>query len=170
MLTGTFQFIRENHSDFAVTEYNSSQASLLKGNYEPATKLLSRIHEKYRVTLGGESLDRAAAAVFLQGRIAESKTVYRDAYRYFRLAAKYDPENVTYLLAAGGLADKIALYRNAIIYYEAALYNLKQKSDSSPQQIRQLLHKLGKVWESRADLEKAQQYFQQAEKTESIVK
>lgn len=151
-------------SDFSAIEYDSAHRALFSGNTEFANQLLAKVDAKYRITLGGDGIDRAASAVYLQGKLAEDQLEFRKAYRHYRKAVRYDPGNIRYLTAAGKIADSIALYGNAIVFYEAALAIQRKNQENSPDEIRQLLIKLGKVWESKGNKQKAEDYFQQASK------
>lgn len=162
LLIDIFQYLDELRLEFTSSEYNSAQTALMQGNTELANMLLFKVDTKYRVTLGGSGLDRAAYAVYLQGRIAEDQIDYRTAYQKYRQAVRYDPENIRYLLAAGKVADNIALYGKAIIYYEAALHHLGELKEQSSDETGQLLLKIGRVWESKANNKKARDYYQQA--------
>lgn len=163
LLLTVVRFIESLKDEFTAKQYNAAQTSLINGSTQMADSLLSKVHNKHRITLGGESLDLAARSVHLQGKIAEERLDFQRSYQYHRLSVKYDPQNTSYLLAAGDIADNLALYRNAIIYYEAALHDLQNKKDTPKEQLRQLLTKLAKAWESRADNKKAQEYFRRAE-------
>ena len=162
LLVTVIRFIENIRKELATKKFNTVQTSLINGDTRLASSLLSDIHNKYRVTLGGESYDREAQAVHLQGKIAREQLDFQRSYQYHRLSVKYDPQNTRYLLAAADVADSLALYRNAIIYYEAALHNLRQNDDTPKGQLRSLLTKLAKAWESRANGEKAREYYQQA--------
>ena len=163
LLVTVLRFIEKLKDEFTAKQYNAAQTALINGSTQVANSLLSKVHNKHRVTLGGESLDLAARSVHLQGKIAEERLDFQRSYQYHRLSVKYDPQNTVYLLAAGDIADNLALYRNAIVYYEAALHDLQRKEDTPKEQLRQLLTKLAKAWESRADNKKAQDYFRKAE-------
>lgn len=162
------RFLDGNRDNLTDEIYNSATQALQNGNTEPVAILLAEFYEKYRITLGGDSLDRAAKAIFLLGKISNEQSRYQKAYHYYRQAVKHDPENTSYLLAAAESANNIALYRNATIYYEAALHNLRNEVDVSPKKIRQLLIKLAEVWESRSNAQKAKEYYRQAEKINVI--
>lgn len=164
VLVDTIRFLETHRADFKDKEIDLALGALMKGDTQAGEILLRRIHDKYRVTLGGASIDSAAKAVYLLGRIAEERLRYQKAYQHYRQAVKYDPENTDYLLIAGKTADNLALYRKAVIYYEAALHNMKKNANISSKQLKQLLITLGKVWESRAEPKKAQLYYQQAAK------
>lgn len=162
LLLEVFQYINKFRSDFTPNEYNSAQSALVNGDTDLANRLFANVDAKYRVTLGGDGIDLAAEAVYQQGKIAEEKIDYRKAYQYYRQAVRYDPLNTKYLIDAGKIADSIALYGKAIVFYEAALSNLRKNTGKSPHEIRQLLVNLGKAWSSKGDLEKAIDYFESA--------
>ncbi|WP_455219671.1 tetratricopeptide repeat protein [Kaarinaea lacus] len=162
LLLEVFQSIRKFRNDFTSDEYNSAQLALINGDTELANRLLAKVDAKYRVTLGGTGIDRAAEAVYQQGKIAEENIDYRKAYQHYRQAVRYDPLNTEYLIDAGKIADSIALYGKAIVFYEAALSNLRKNKEKSPHETRQLLVKLGKTWSSKGEPEKAIEYFESA--------
>lgn len=162
VLLDAFQSLDRFREDFSASEYNAAQSALLQGNTEIADWLFSKVDDKYRVTLGGDGIDRAAEAVYQQGKIAQDQMDYRKAYRYYRQAVRYDPLNIKYLVDAGKIADSIALYGNAIVYYEAALGNLIKNKGVSPDGIRQLLISLAKTWSSKGKMDKAIEYYELA--------
>ena len=164
LLVEVLQYLDKIKVEFTPVEYNSAQSALVHGQTELADILFSKVDAKYRVALGGPGLVLAANAVYLQGRIAEDMIDFPEAYQYYRQAVRHSPENIRYLLAAGNIADNIALYSKAVAYYEAALHNLRGQQGESSDEIRQLLIKLGKVYESKADNKKAREYYQQAVK------
>ena len=157
-------FLESVKKEFTSKEYNSSITEIIKGDTASANKLLSKVDTKYRVTLGGDGFDLAARAVYLQGKIAESQIDYRRAFHYYRQAVKYDPENIAYLRAAGKIADNIALYSKAVMYFEAALYNSREQDSERSERYQQLLTSLGKVWESKGDAKKAKSFFDRVNK------
>lgn len=157
-------FLESVKKEFTSKEYNSSITEIIKGDTASANKLLSKVDTKYRVTLGGDGFDLAARAVYLQGKIAESQIDYRRAFHYYRQAVKYDPENIAYLSSAGKIADNIALYSKAVMYFEAALYNSREQDGESSERYQQLLISLGKVWESKGDAKKAKAYLERVSK------
>lgn len=170
LLIEVFLALEHFQNDFSPDEYGSAQTALINGETELANQLLTNIDAKYRVTLGGDGIDRAASAVYIQGNIAEDQLDFQKAYRHYRKAVRYDPGNVRYLTAAGKIADSIALYGNAIVFYEAALAIQKKNKEIPRDEIRQLLIKLGKVWESKGDEQKANEYNQQASETNKRIK
>jgi len=162
LLLEAFQSLEQFRDEFSPNEYNSAQAALINGDTVLADQLFAKLDAKYRVTLGGDGIDRAAEAVYQQGKIAEDQINYRKAYQYYRQAVRYDPGNIEYLVAAGKLADSIALYSKAIVYYEAALFILQKNKGVSPDDIRQLLISLGKTWGSKGEVNKSIDYYEQA--------
>lgn len=162
VLLEAFQALAKFRSEFSANEYNSAQSALLQGDTELADRLFSKVDEKYRVTLGGDGIDRAAEAVHQKGKIAEDQIDYRKAYQYYRQAVRYDPLNIKYLVDAAKIADSIALYSKAIIFYEAALGILQSNKGASADEIRQFLINLGKTWSSKGELDKALEYYELA--------
>lgn len=168
LLSETFQVLKSFKGILPLQDYNFAQAALVRGDTGLANNQFSKIEDRYRDSKERHEIYRAAEAVYQQGEISRNQTDYRNAYRYYRQAVKYNPDNIMYLIAAANVSDSIALYGNAILYYEAALFHLqKEKQNESQTQesqydLRQLWISLGEAYNSKCNAVKAIRYFELA--------
>ena len=150
----------ENLADvLPVQENQTAKDALIRGNTGFAYDLLAQLEFKQHNLDERDAVNRAAKAAYLRGKIAEDKMINRKAYWQFRRAVNFAPNNIQYLLAAGNIANEIALYSNAISYYETALYIQKISADFSSKDYREIWTELGVAWNSKGDTDKAIEYF-----------
>lgn len=162
LLFEAYQSLKNLKDAFSSQDYLSAQAALIKGNTSIADELFSQIESKGRNARERNEINRAAEAAYQRGKIAEEQIDNRKAYRHYRQAVIFSPNNVRYLLEAGQVANNIALYNNAINFYEAALHiQLKEKGKSS-NEFRQIWTNLGSAWNSKGNADKAIEYFELA--------
>jgi tetratricopeptide (TPR) repeat protein len=162
LLFEAYQALKNLKGEFSTQNYYVAQMALVKGNTLFAYKLFTQVEHNGRDAKDREVINRAAEAAYLRGNIAKDELNYRKAYRHYRRAVMLNPYNVRYLLEAGKIADSIALYSNAVNYYEAALHIENTQNKKPPRQLRQLWINLGHAWNSKGDSDKAIEYFELA--------
>lgn len=162
LLVDAYQSLENLKDSLTLQEIKLAQAALGKGDTDKAYALFSQVEFKQRNAREREDIVRGAEAAYLRGRIAEDQSDYRKAYRHYRRAVMFTPDNVQYLLAAANIGSDIALYGNAINFYDAALYIEKSKKEFSPNDFREIWVNLGVAWNSKGNTDKSIEYFELA--------
>lgn len=141
-------------------DYRRAQLALFRGDSGQAERMLEKIEAKFRQYQPGLEVSDAALSCFLRGQIASDRNDLSTAYRFFRRSVQYDPNNVRYLIRAGVVSNKIALYENAIRYLETALelQGRSQQTAVNPD----VLMSLGSAWEGKGGASQALHYYQLA--------
>lgn len=166
MLSAAYQALCQMRDEFSKRAVNAAHLSLIKGDPADANDLFARIESRYRKARQTDKINRAAEAVYQRGKIAEHQIDYRKAYRFFRQAVYYNPGNLNYLMDAARVADSMALYKNAIYFYQDALRVYRKNESSSSNIDRRIFVGLGQAWRSKGELGKAIEYYEMALKSD----
>ncbi len=140
------------------------EASLAKGAKKEVLKqeALAAVEAKDYDMAEAKLLEAAEARMkqvaddFYQlGNVKELKLEYREALRYYELAAKIPPPNPDYLIEAGILCDTLALFDRALAYYEQAkeLYQISYGEGSV--QMAGCYNNIGSIQSEKGNLDDA---------------
>ena len=134
-----------------------AQEALAQGDDSKAKEIYTKITQLAKV------VDKQAAkASYNLGKMAEEAIDYYGAYQHFKDAVKRDESNPDYLMAAGRLAIKIALYDESIGYYKAVLATLIKELGATTDDVGILWNKLGLAWYYKGQYDKAIRYYERA--------
>ena len=145
-------------------DFRRSRDELEFGNTTSAYDTLAKISLLFIKKNSELTLQDAALIKYSMGRIAEDKNEFQKAYRFYKQAVQYQPENISYFIALGTIANQIALYGNAIQYLEAALAMRRaQKSlTAADADLANIFLNLAGAYEGRGYNDKARQYYRLA--------
>ncbi len=131
--------------------------ALATGDTRVAERLFKQIEDNAQsATLA------AAAAAFERGKIAHANLDYYKAYKHFKRAVGYSPDNANYLNEAAMMAGIVADYQQQIQWNEQALVlYIEQKGENSIQ-VATVRNNLGLTYQSLGQYLKAIEHYQLA--------
>ena len=150
------------------TEYQDIQQDLSKGYTNHAFQAFIKISVLFLKEKSGLSMRDAAQAKFLMGKIAVENLQAQKAFRFFKQAVRFEPENIEYLFELGKLANQLALYTNAIQYLEAAEILEKKRSDADKALLLAILDNLSSAWQAKGDEKKSRYYKNEVVKLKQV--
>lgn len=103
-----------------------------------------------------------AEVAYVLGKLAQDRIDYQTAESYYHQAIQLAPGNALYLTGAGILADILAEYDQAIIYYEKSLASYLEVLGSEHPNVATIWINLGQTWEKKGEYDKAINYYEQA--------
>lgn len=160
LLADIYIFLTNHKELYPSLDYNNAVLSTLKGDTLAADEWFTHIINMERMAKDWDAISRAAEAAYFRGNIALENINYLKTYRHFRKAVMLNPNELRYLVAAGDIADNMALYANAVNYYGAALHILQHKMGKPAKELRSIWNKLGSAHNGKGDPDKAIEYFE----------
>lgn len=125
-----------------------------KGDYATAENLLQESAK--------DSIAETASTFYELAKVKELQLKYREAYEYYELAAKIEPNNSEYLNEAGVMANQLGYVDKAIAYYEKSLPLTIIEYGERHLEIATLYNNLGEAYDSKGEYDHAIRYYEQA--------
>jgi tetratricopeptide (TPR) repeat protein len=140
--------------DFYPEQLEKARSELAQGETGTAEFLLRQVL--------AEGTPRAAEASYYLGILAENQIDYLWALQYFYYAAQLQPDNPTYLSAAGEIAYTLGHYREAENLIKSVLKIRSQLLGSEHPEVAQILNNLGVICHTQGKSEMAEALYQWA--------
>ena len=129
-----------------------------RGDIVTAEKLVDS-HYQEKIQPGKKEF---AQQLYERGQVKELRLKYPEALTAFAEAIALEPENSTYLNAAGSVARNLAQYDQAKSYYEKALdIAIKILGEEHPH-VATYRNNLGLAWHDKGEYDRAIGYYEQA--------
>jgi tetratricopeptide (TPR) repeat protein len=145
------QLVRQKESDQLKAQ---ALEAVEKGDYATAENLLK---ESAR-----DSIVETASTFYELAKVKKLQLKYREAFDYYELAAKIEPNNSLYLHDAGSMADQLGYADRAIVYYEKSLPLAIMKYGERHSEIAIWYNSLGSAYHSKGEYERAIGYYEKA--------
>jgi tetratricopeptide (TPR) repeat protein len=140
--------------DFYPEQLEKASGELARGETGAAEFLLRQVL--------AEGTLRAAEASYYLGILAENRIDYLWALQYFYYAAQLEPDNPTYLSAAGEVAYALGHYQEAENLIKSVLKIRSQLLGSEHPEVAQILNNLGVICHTQGKSEMAEALYQWA--------
>ena len=125
-----------------------------KGAYTEAEDLLKKSAK--------ESIATTASTFHELAKLKKLQLQYREAFEYYELAAKIEPDNSLYLHDAGLIADQLGYMDKAIAYHEKSLSLIIEEYGGRHPEIATQYNNLGLAYNSKGEYDRAIDYYRQA--------
>ncbi len=129
-------------------------AEVEKGNYSEA--------EKYLKESAKDTISKTANSFFEFAKLKNLQLQYADAFQYYDLAIRINPDNVLYLNDAGIMAINLGFTDKAIEYYQKILATNNQSENKENIDLAVCYNNLGEAYRSKEENAKAIEYYEQA--------
>lgn len=125
-----------------------------KGDYATAENLLQESAK--------DSIAATANTFYELAKIKELQLQYREAFEYYELAAKIEPNNSLYLNDAGCISHQLGYADKAITYYEKSLSLAITEYGHRHSEIATRYNNLGEAYRNKGEYDRAIGYYEQA--------
>ncbi len=125
-----------------------------KGNYTEA--------EFYLKESAKESINEAASTFYELGKIKNIQLQFSEAFKYYEIAVKINPDNSLYLNEAGILARKLGFYNQSIDYHEKSINIKKRELPENAPELATSYNNLALAFENKGEYNKAIDFLEKA--------